>query len=167
MMSKNMMKTIIKKILKNASIFVVCGAVYYLLEVAFKSSHTSDWSMFICAGLIGLIASLLNNFFTFDMLLQYQLGISAVAATIIEGFTGLMLCYFNGGINPVWDYSQLWGTFFYEQCNIFFCLLWFALSFIAILLGDSIEYYLFDSSERPYYCINSRGIWFWLPRKGW
>ena len=158
---------IFKHILKNITIFVVCGLVYYFGEMIFKSNHTSHWTMFVCAGLIGLIASLLNNFFTFDMLLQWQLGISAVIATAIEGITGVILCYLNNGVNPVWDYSQLWGTFFCGQCNILFCIIWAVLSFVAILIGDSIEYYIFNESERPYYCINSHGVWFWLPRKTW
>lgn len=158
-------KEFFKSILKNATIFVICGGIYYLFEIIFKSNHTSDWTMFLCAGLIGLIASLLNNFFTFNMLLQYQLGISAVIATAIEGITGILIYHFNNGINPVWDYSKLWGTFFYGQCNIFYSCLWAVLSFLAIIIGDSIEYYLFNSSERPYYCINNHGIWFWLPKK--
>ena len=161
------MTKIFKHILKNITIFGVCGLVYYFGEIIFKSNHTSDWTMFLCAGLIGLIASLLNNFFTFDMLLQWQLGISAVIATAIEGITGVILAYFNNGVNPVWDYSQLWGTFCYGQCNVFFCMIWAVLSFVAILIGDSIEYYIFNESERPYYCINSHGVWFWLPRKTW
>ena len=158
---------IFKYILKNITIFVVCGLVYYFGGMIFRSNHTSHWTMFVCAGLIGLIASLLNNFFTFDMLLQWQLGISAVIATAIEGITGVILAYFNNGVNPVWDYSQLWGTFCYGQCNVFFCMIWAVLSFVAILIGDSIEYYIFNESERPYYCINSHGVWFWLPRKTW
>lgn len=158
---------ILKHTLKNITIFVVCGLVYYFGEIIFKSNHTSHWTMFVCAGLIGLIASLLNNFFTFDMLIQWQLGISAVIATAIEGVTGVILCYFNNGVNPVWDYSQLWGTFFFGQCNVFFCMIWGVLSFVAILIGDSIEYYVFNEGERPYYCINSHGVWFWLPRKTW
>ena len=161
------MTKIFKHILKNITIFGVCGLVYYFSEIIFKSSHISHWTMFVCAGLIGLIASLLNNFFTFDMLLQWQLGISAVIATAIEGITGVILAYFNNGVNPVWDYSQLWGTFCYGQCNVFFCMIWAVLSFVAILIGDSIEYYIFNESERPYYCINSHGVWFWLPRKTW
>ena len=158
---------IFKHILKNITIFVVCGLVYYFGEMIFKSNHTSHWTMFVCAGLIGLIASLLNNFFTFNMLLQWQLGISAVIATAIEGITGVILACFNNGLNPVWDYSQLWGTFCYGQCNAFFCMIWAVLSFVAILIGDSIEYYIFNEGERPYYCINSHGVWFWLPRKTW
>ena len=161
------MTKIFKHILKNITIFGVCGLVYYFGEMIFKSNHISHWTMFVCAGLIGLLASLLNNFFTFDMLLQWQLGISAVIATAIEGITGVILAYFNNGVNPVWDYSSLWGTFFCGQCNILFCIIWAVLSFIAILIGDSIEYYIFNESERPYYCINSHGVWFWLPRKTW
>lgn len=161
-------KQFIKSILKNATIFFACGGIYYGLEEIFKSSHTSHWTMFVCAGLIGLLASLLNNFYSFDMLLQYQLGISSVIATVCEGITGILICYFSeSGANTVWDYSELPLTFFFGQCNLFFSFLWAILSFIAILIGDSIEYYVFDESERPYYCINSHGVWFWLPRKTW
>ena len=160
-----MIKNCFKHLLKDIVIFSACGGTYYGLEILFRGY--SNWTMFLCAGIIGLIASLLNNFFTFDMLLQWQLGISAVIATAIEGITGIILAYFNNGVNPVWDYSQLWGTFFCGQCNILFCIIWAVLSFIAILIGDSIEYYIFNESARPYYCINSHGVWFWLPRKTW
>lgn len=161
-----MIKNGFKHLLKNTLIFSACGGAYYGLEILFRGY--SNWTMFICAGIIGLLASLLNNFFTFDMLLQYQLGISAVIATACEGITGLLILHFNNGVNPVWDYSNLWGSFCKYQCNIWFSLLWGLLSFIAILIGDSIEYYLFDNAdERPYYCINTHGIWFWLPRKTW
>lgn len=160
-----MIKNCFKHLLKDILIFSACGGTYYGLEILFRGY--SNWTMFLCAGIIGLLASLLNNFFTFDMLLQWQLGISAVIATAIEGITGIMLCYFNNGVNPVWDYSQLWGTFFCGQCNILFCIIWAILSFVAILIGDSIEYYVFNEGERPYYCINSHGVWFWLPRKTW
>lgn len=147
-------------------IFCACGGAYYGLEILFRGY--SNWTMFLCAGIIGLLASLLNNFFTFDMLLQYQLGISAVIATACEGITGLLILHFNNGINPIWDYSNLWGSFCKDQCNIWFSLLWGLLSFIAILIGDAIEYYLFDDAdERPYYCISVHGVWFWLPRKTW
>lgn len=160
-----MIKNCFKHLLKDILIFSACGGTYYGLEILFRGY--SNWTMFLCAGIIGLLASLLNNFFTFDMLLQWQLGISAVIATAIEGITGVILCYFNNGVNPVWDYSQLWGTFFCGQCNILFCIIWAILSFVAILIGDSIEYYVFNEGERPYYCINSHGVWFWLPRKTW
>lgn len=161
-----MIKNCFKHLLKDILIFSACGGTYYGLEILFRGY--SNWTMFFCAGVIGLLASLLNNFYSFDMLLQYQLGISAVIATVCEGITGILICYFSeSGANTVWDYSELPLTFFFGQCNLFFSFLWAILSFIAILIGDSIEYYVFDESERPYYCINSHGVWFWLPRKTW
>lgn len=151
--------------------FLVCGFIYYMLEIVFRSGHASDISMFICAGLIGVIASTLNNWFSFEMLLQYQILIGTAFATLLEGVTGEILKALNGGFNPVWDYTKIrfefirQFNFFDDQCNLFFCLLWAVLVFIAILIGDSIEYYLYEVDPQPYYKISKRKILFALPRR--
>lgn len=151
----------IKHIVKNATIFITCGLVYFVMELIARGH--SDVSMILCAGVIGLLASLVNNLFTFEMLLQWQLAIGTVIATVCECVTGLMLCAVYG-YNPVWDYSGLTFTFAWGQCNGIFCCIWVVLVFIAIILGDSIEYYIFDG-KRPYYKITKHKIWFWLPEK--
>ena len=153
-----------KQIVKQLTIFIVIGLTYFGIEMAVRGR--SDVSMIICAGIIGVIVGLLNDIFSYDMLIQAQLSIGAIVATVCEGITGLILVAIYG-FNPVWDYSSLWGTFFCGQCNILFCIIWAVLSFIAILIGDSIEYYIFNEDERPYYRINSHEVWFWLPRKIW
>lgn len=142
-------------------VFIVCGTIYYGLETLFRGY--SDISMIICAGIISVIVGSLNNLFTYEMLLQTQLFIGTVVATVCEGITGLILMAMYGE-NMVWDYSGLWGTFFWGQCNVFFCVLWIGLVFVAIIIADSIDYYLFDG-ERPYYKIGKDKIWFMLPAK--
>lgn len=151
----------IKQIIKNSTIFVACGIVYIIIELLYRG-YTS-LSMFFCAGAIGLLASLVNNLFSFEILLQWQLAIGTGIATFCEGVTGLMLVVIYG-YNPVWDYSRLPFTFFWGQCNFYFCLIWTILCFVAILIGDSIEYYLFDG-KRAYYKVAKNKIWFWLPKK--
>ena len=125
----------------------------YLLN---KLRSIENKDAIVCIGLI-------NNIFTFEMVLQIQLLIGGIIATICEGITGLILIAIYGE-NTVWNYSDLYGTFFWGQCNIFFCLIWIILSFVAILIADIVDYYLFDG-ERPYYKINKSKIWFMLPKK--
>ena len=155
------MNKITKFIYSNIVIFVICGCIYFVLECIFRGY--SSYEMIICAGIISVIAGSLNNIFTYEMLLQTQLFIGTIVATICEGLTGIALIAIYGE-NTVWDYSELWGTFFYGQCNIFFCMLWFVLVFVAILIADSIDYYIFDG-ERPYYKLSKDKIWFWLPER--
>ena len=41
---------------------------------------------------------------------------------------------------------------------------WVGLVFVAILIADSIDYYLFGG-ERPYYKVSKGKVWFMLPEK--
>ena len=143
------------------TIFIVIGLAYFGIEMVVRGR--SDVSMIICAGVIGVVVGALNDFFSYEMLLQVQLFIGTIVATVCEGITGLILVG-KYGYNPVWDYSDLWGTFFFGQCNIFFCVIWTGLVFVAILISDSVDYYLFDG-DRPYYKINKSKICFMLPKK--
>ena len=151
----------LKQIIKQLTIFIVIGLTYFGIEMVVRGR--SDVSMIICAGVIGVVVGALNDFFSYEMLLQVQLFIGTIVATVCEGITGLILVG-KYGYNPVWDYSDLWGTFFFGQCNIFFCVIWTGLVFVAILISDIVDYYLFDG-ERPYYKINKSKIWFMLPKK--
>ena len=168
-----MKKNIINKIAKYLPVmmitFIACGMIYFILEMIFRGR--SDWTMFICAGLIGILTSALNNIFTYEMLFQEQIFIGAVIATLLEGITGTIIKFFNNGVNPVWDYSQIKNdfirsaNFFDEQCNFFFSLIWAGLVIIAILIGDSIDYYVFKNEPQPYYKISKDKVWFRLPKR--
>ena len=150
-----------KQLIKQIAIFLIIGLTYFGIEMIARGR--SDFSMIICAGTIGVIVGLLNDVFSYDMLVQTQLFIGTIVATVCEGITGLILVG-KYGYNPVWDYSDLWGTFFFGQCNILFCVIWTGLVFVAILIADSIDYYLFDG-ERPYYKVRKDKVWFMLPEK--
>ena len=150
-----------KQIVKQLTIFAVIGLTYFGIEMTVRGR--SDISMIFCAGIIGVIVGLLNDIFSYDMLIQTQLFIGTIVATVCEGVTGLILVAIYG-FNPVWDYSGLWGTFFWGQCNILFCIIWIGLVFVAILIADGIDYYLFDG-DRPYYKVGKGKVWFMLPEK--
>ena len=107
--------TKVKQIVKQLTIFIVIGLTYFGIEMIVRGR--SDVSMIICAGIIGVIVGLLNDIFSYDMLIQTQLSIGAIVATVCEGITGLILVAIYG-FNHVWDYSGLWEHLFCGQCNM-------------------------------------------------
>ena len=167
-MKKSKIQKIIEYIPVMFVIFIICGIIYFSLEMIFRGR--SDWTMFVCAGLIGVLASALNNIFTYEMLFQEQIFIGTVIATLLEGIIGEIIKFFNNGINPVWDYSQIKNDFirsacfFDGQCNFFFSLIWAGLIVVAILVGDSIDYYVFKNEPQPYYKISEDKVLFRLPK---
>ena len=90
----------VKQIVKQLTIFIVIGLTYFGIEMAVRGR--SDISMIVCAGIIGVIVGLLNDIFSYDMLVQTQLSIGAIVATVCEGITGLILVAIYG-LSPVWD----------------------------------------------------------------
>ena len=92
----------------------------------------------------------INNKFSFNVDLLLQTTIGTVICSVLEGLFGLVL---NVWLNlNIWDYSNLsTPSFFYGQVNLLFCLAWFALSCVGIILCDAINYYVFDLYVRPYY----------------
>lgn len=69
--------------------------------------------------------------------------------TIMELVIGTI--FLDTNLLPVmWDYSNLPLNFNGIIC-IPFMVLWMVLSFIAILVADSINYYVFDEKPAPYY----------------
>ena len=73
----------VKQIVKQLTIFIVIGLTYFGIEMTVRGR--SDISMIICAGVIGVIVGLLNDIFSYDMLIQTQLFIGSVVATVCEG----------------------------------------------------------------------------------
>lgn len=69
--------------------------------------------------------------------------------TIMELIIGTI--FLDTNLLPVmWDYSNLPLNFKGIIC-IPFMALWMILSFMAILVADSINYYVFDEKPAPYY----------------
>ena len=131
-----------KKLSKYAIVFYFCGSLYVLLELITRGY--SDISMFFCAGIACSIISIFNNKVSWDFPLILQSIIGGIIITIFEGLCGIL---FNAKYN-IWDYRDLPFTFFFNQCNLFFCLLWVMLSFVAIILSDWLLYWLFPNSEQ-------------------
>ena len=107
--------------------------------------------MFILAGIVSILIALMDDiFYTFETDYVIQVLTAATIATIGEGITGLIVNFLLK-LN-VWDYSNLKGTFFFGQCNVYYCLAWIVICAIGIPILDIIEYEMFNG-KKPYYKI--------------
>ena len=143
-----------KYILRNTILFIVIGILYCSIELLFR--NRTHWSMFILSGFCGIcFIDTPNNIYSFDLDYTIQVLISTILCTLSEGICGLIVNIWLK-LN-VWDYSTLWGTFFFGQCNIFFVIVWFVLiAFIGIPLCDAVNYYIMKIEPCPYYKINGK-----------
>ena len=120
--------------MKIIALFLIYGSIYYSLEVLYRGySHVS---MFILSGVLGVAIGLINEI-TPKINIWLETLIGTIIATIGEGVTGIIV---NNILHlNVWDYSNLPFTFFYGQCNLIFCLIWFILTYIVIKLDDYLR----------------------------
>ena len=135
-------------ILKYFILFAIFGSLYVILEMLFRGY--SNISMFILGGLCGVIIGGLNNWYSWELPVIYQMAISSVIITTLEYITGYIVNIKLGW--EVWDYSDLPLNLNGQIC-LWFSLLWFFLSLIAILLDDWLRYILFNEPIHSY-------IWF-------
>ena len=137
------------KILKQLFLFLVFGFVYFIIETIWKG-HLTHWSMFVVAGIIGVLIGGINEYIPWEMPFFLQCGIGTVIATVIEGISGLILNVYLD-LN-IWDYSNVPFSFFYQQCCLPFCVAWFILSGACIIVDDYIRYKIFNE-EHPHYIL--------------
>ena len=151
-----------KNVFRMFILFLICGIVYYSLEIIYRGySHIS---MFILAGVCGvLFVDMPNNIYSFELGFLKQISISTLLCTIGEGICGLIV---NTWLDlNVWDYSNLYGTFFFGQCNLFFVGIWVLIVTIGIFICDAINYYCFKIEPCPYYKIGGKIILKFKKRK--
>lgn len=133
------------KLLKSLVLFIVFGAIYFLIECIWKG-HLTHWSMFILAGIVGVLIGGINEYIPWEMPFWQQCGIGMIIATLGEGITGLIV---NVWLRlNVWHYNIL--SFFWGQCSVLFCIAWFFLAGLCIVIDDWARYKWFGE-EYPYY----------------
>ena len=148
------MKYYLKRIFCHVFIFFFSGTVYYTMEILFKTTHSSHWTMFVlsaCAGLFFIDG--LNDCFGYDMDFLLQCFICSTA--IGELFVGL---HWNLDFG-IWDYRNMLFNFRGQICLPFY-FLWYLLSAIFIPFLDYIEWKWFDyePNNPPYYKIFGKTI---------
>lgn len=135
----------LKILFKYAVLFIIGGAAYCGVEMLWRGY--THWTMFLVGGICFVFCGSINEFFDWDMLIWKQMLICTAGITVIEFLSGVIInIVFK--LN-VWDYSNLPFNILGQVC-LLFAVLWFGLSFIAIVADDWLRYWLFDE-EKPHY----------------
>lgn len=139
------MKTFFKKLIEYFILLVVGGSIYVTMEILFRGySHIS---MFIVGGLCLCLIGVLNEFYKWDMYIEWQVLIGVGIILTLEFVSG---CIVNLWLDlNVWDYSNMPLNLLGQIC-LPFALLWIPLAFLAILLDDYLRYNWFGE-EKPRY----------------
>lgn len=136
-----------KKQSENIVLFTVGFCLYITMEVLFRGY--SFPLMGVCAGLVVILLDKINDYISWDIDILIQCTLGMLMVTIMELIIGTI--FLDTNLLPVmWDYSNLLLNFRGIIC-IPFMALWMVLSFVAILVADSINYYVFDEEPAPYY----------------
>lgn len=142
-------------------IFIISGFIYVTLELIWRGR--SDWTMFLCAGLCGLVMANLNNhLLSFNTDFRIQVLVSTICCTFTEFLFGIA---FNGDFT-IWDYRNTWGTIHWlgDQVNILFIGVWLVISAVFLPFLDWLQWKL-GLEERPYYRIGNK-TWYPWEEKG-
>lgn len=138
------------KAYKTSVLFLVGYCAYIAIEVTFRGF--SYPLMGVCSGIAIILLDQINDRISwdFDLLLQGVIGSALI--TSFEFIIGEI--YLRTDLLPVmWDYSYVPLNYYGIIC-LPFSLLWIALSIVAILLADAINYYVFETTDVcPYYRI--------------
>ena len=134
------------KRIKYFVLFYIGFVTYITIEVCFRG-----YSFPLC-GIMGAIDFILidkiNNKISWHLDLLIQGIIGSIIVTLSELIVGLFDRYYLH-LN-MWDYSTLPFNFMVIIC-IQFSIAWIFISIIAILLADSINYYVFKEEPIPHY----------------
>lgn len=134
-----------KRIFKDLILFVIFGAIYFGLECIWKGAAT-HWTMFLVGGLMGVLIGGINEKIGWDMPVFQQCTIGMGVAIFCEAAVGIVLNILLG--LDVWHYTKM--AFFWNQCSLPFCVIWFVLGSICIFLDDWLRWKLFGE-EKPHY----------------
>lgn len=148
-----MSRTVVGKRVLSALLWMWTGGVYFFIEVVWKTlqgrAEMISWTMFALAIVLAVPLERFGAELSWDMPLIWQSGICAVAITVVEFVTGLVLNVWLGF--AVWDYSNLPGNIMGQICPQFL-ILWFFLSAVGIVMLDWMRYAV-EGGEKPHYTL--------------
>ena len=133
------------KLKKWGILALIGGVIYAALEMICRGY--THWTMVILGGICFVAVGLINEVIPWDMPLVVQMLCGSVIITVLEFTCG---CIVNIALGwGVWDYSAEWGNLLGQICPKYY-ILWYFVSFIAILLDDYLRYWLFDEKKPNY-----------------
>ena len=136
-----------KKLIKYLFLGCLGGATYCFIEILWRG-HT-HWTMGLVGAICFIYAGLQNEFISWSKPLWKQMLSVTIFVTVIEFVVG---CIINLWLKwDVWDYSNIPFNLLGQIC-LPYCILWFGLSLIAIVVDDYVRYWFFNE-EKPKYKI--------------
>lgn len=147
------MKTKKKTILKNVVLCYVGFTTYITIETIYRGF--SFWQVGICGAIAIILLDKINDYISWDMDILLQGCIGSLIITGMEFIIGNL--YLMGIVPKMWDYSNVWLNYKGIIC-LPFSLIWILLSICAILLADTINYYVFHELPVPYYKLFGKTI---------
>lgn len=143
----------VKKIMRIVFFYCFAGGLYMTLELIYR--QFTDYHMFYLAGAIGLLLLFINEWLSYDTDFLIQVFICGTMALIGEFVCGII---FNSDYH-IWDYRNLPFNFM-GQVQLYFAIIWYALSAIFIPVLDYIDYTMFqrEGIEKPYYRLFGRKL---------
>lgn len=132
-------------VIKPFILIAIGGLIYSFIEIIYRGY--THWTMVLVGGLAFYLIGRINEHIEWDMPIYKQMAIGSAIITTLEFITG-------GIVNlilewNVWDYSNMPLNILGQIC-LPFSLIWFFLSFLAIVLDDYLRYWLFNEEE-PHY----------------
>lgn len=121
------------------------GSTYVTVEVLWR--ERSSWTMGVLGGLLFILIGLLNQIWSWDFDLVWQVLIGDLIALIGEFVTGCIINLWLGW--NIWDYSNLKFSLFGQVCPQF-ALLWIPLVLLAIILDDWIRWKFYHERKPKY-----------------
>lgn len=135
-----------RKLVKFLILLSSGGLIYVLIEFLYRGR--SHWSMFLVGGICFVLIGGLNNWFSWNWSILRQMGISAAIVTAVEFVSGILL---NMVLNlDVWDYSNMPFNIYGQIC-LPFTVIWFFLSFLAIVADDFLRWLWFEERFPEYH----------------
>lgn len=135
------------KLIKTIIMFLVGYCAYVAIEVTYR--NISFPLMGVVGGIVFLILDKINNKISWDTDILIQGTCGSLIITFFEFVIGEL--FLNGILPVMWDYSNVFLNYKGIIC-LPFSLAWAALSIVAVILADAINYYLLDDEEVvPYY----------------
>lgn len=134
---------IIESYTKSLIIFIVFGSIYFIMENIYDGS--SHWSMFVCAGLTGILADYIEKYF-FEMKVLNKILIITANILVLEYIVGYI---FNIYLQMnIWDYSENHYNLSGQIC-LLFALIWFFIFGPLIIWFVLKIKYIFFNEEKP------------------
>ena len=132
-------------------LFWIFGSTYTTLEVFYRGY--SHWSMFLLAGMAGIIIGSFDEVKPQGLSLISQGIVGSIIITALELICGLVVnVWLNLG---VWDYSNMPFNFLGQIC-LSFSILWVILSIVCVIVNDYLRYLMFDEPVPKHTLFNER-----------